>query len=217
MKEYNPTLRLIEIFGIVCAITLSIISLCNVQSSNQISQSALNQSFRPRGKIKTDTIKVNLDSNKYFYLAHSYILNKGPGVLNYCGNISYPIGHEIDFREMLLNNKLAIYNDDYMYSFARGSPIEKDDSFSIHLSCKSDSFYKKLYLYSLVLYKDQEGNLYDTEYLLLADFIDSCKMGVIRYQKPVFNKYNKNDKCLLMKQLIKLNPNHTLFNKVNQE
>lgn len=174
----------------------------------------LEQSFRPYGLIrhsgkylKLFNLKLNNSYGKFGFTYSTNISNVGQGILYYLGNLNYSSKTEIDFRKQFLANKLNNITVDKMYSYCRSTPLQTGEHLEINLFFGSDTFYTPIYLYSLALYEDQEGNLYDTQHLLFQNFINPIEMDTTEgksWEKEKYSKYSIKEKNLLIKQLKKI-------------
>jgi len=111
----------------------------------------------------------------FFLKKTLYIENNAEGVLVYIGQISYIDTNLIDFRAEILRDGIDSVNVDLHYSFIRESPIfrqgkRKVDIVNTSIFWDNLAFAAKYYLYILIFYEDQNGNLYDTEHMEVYSF-----------------------------------------------
>ena len=223
-KEHQPLSFIISCVALICSIVIPIISICNFKSNLRIAENNFNQSFRPIGTIKHrgEFIVVNFlpkSDSSFNFCYRPYIHNTGNGILSYIGHICFTSKEEIDFKKMYLSGKIQDVLFDKMFSYARSSYLNKNDSLCISICCESDSFFSPVFLNCLAFYQDQNGNLYDTEYLLFIRFVNRFtleKNELSNWENNIrTNKYSKKDMKILKKRLERSNSNiyELLFEK----
>ena len=164
--------------------------LNQIARQNETLERSLQQSYRPLGIIRyniennvyPDRYKLNpklVDGDTIFTNwgvpiisknidARPYLINKGNGILILYGAI-YGYHHKLQsFREELLNEKPysgPLYGGE-LKKFASRSGILPGEEYELEMYMKHvPPVYDPIYLYALLLYRDQDGNLYDTEHL----------------------------------------------------
>ena len=175
-----------------------------ILSSPPDNQSANYEYLKIDGKIDPKTLKGT--ANIVF---KPFLINKGNGVLVYIGHLYYLSDEEYSFRDRLLNGLLnpQEVQFDWNYSRIRQETLLPDENPRL-ISMRIDNIEirDKYYFYSLILYEDQDGNLYDTEHMLyfepekLIDDKNKIVAGKIQkvIHRDVYSSYNKEEKSILL-------------------
>jgi hypothetical protein len=174
-------LALIGIVGLIFLIG----ELKELRRQNAFIESSLRQTYRPIGVVYTDPTdpralellmrQSEKTVDKFSFGISYYLFNHGLGVLSYIGRFSRLATEEVDFRTGFLNGDFKTVDVDHYYSYARRSTILPYEKIPI-AEIKTTAFFKdipfeeKYFVYSLFLYEDQDGNLYDTEHLTVLPF-----------------------------------------------
>lgn len=205
--------------------------LTELRKQNGVLENTLQQSYRPLGVLVNEDNRTQylyiyympaIRNGKWSFSTQPKILNKGNGLLIYLGSLSCLMNKEIDFRNKLLSNEIDSINFDGMYSYSRRTPVFVDSSLGLKIVWENLDFEKEYFLYSLYLYEDQDGNLYDTERLDVMKFQDSIitkttdsltftypKLDTEKcYFKQLYHKYTLTEKNNLIKAIA--NKNHPL-------
>lgn len=146
-------------------------------------QAELRQAYRPLGIIYEKEIApgtpFNIYKNEeygYFYYEDSLFLrNYGQGILSYIGAFFVCDSLETSLRNSLLNGSLDSVGVDTYYSYMRRITIlpvflDEESKTKIKVSWAGIKPGKKYFHYLLIFYEDQDGNLYDTEYLAIITY-----------------------------------------------
>jgi hypothetical protein len=206
------------------------IEVKEISIQNLILEKTLKQNYRPVGVAKladNDSLFIvqfaRSDSiGKINIVLKPKLYNMGKGVLSLIGHISYCSYEKIDFRSKLLNGEIENFSFDYFREEARGKPIMQNEYWPIIIEQKNLPIENIYYIYSLIFYKDQDGNLYDTERLDLID-CDSTITMEDNWQRPVLSNknisneqynYYKVDEIQKLENLFK-KKGHNLANYVN--
>jgi hypothetical protein len=181
------------------------------RNSNRVLENSLKQTYRPLGEVLLVVEaggKSNLrpyQANNFELFTGSFILkNRGSGPMFYIGSASYSsISPLPKFRSDLLNGKLVDFEIDGLPTVLRLGALHVGESHEINVHwTKVDQIYP-MHFYSLFLYIDLEGNLYDTEHLGIAGFAESRKdrnhvdgeepKTVFMDERQMYNSYNTEE------------------------
>lgn len=159
--------------------------LSELHKQNSYFESSLRQTYRPLGyarsstddpdKIIVGTSWTNQAVDRFSFGISYTIFNHGQGLMCYIGSFFLATTKPIEFRRQFIDGVLDRVNVDGRYPFTRRetilpyykSNISKTDAAVLfeHLP-----FAERYFVYTLFLYEDQEGNLYDTEHLDVLSF-----------------------------------------------
>jgi hypothetical protein len=200
----------------IFALLLVLSELKELRLQNGYLETTMRQTFRPLGVASYDTTGVQdrvfirynpaAKPGKFSFEYIPILTNRGKGVLSYLGSLHLISKEEIDFRRDFLQNKIDSIEFDRHYSYARRTPIQPDSKYYTTLICENLDFATRYYLYTLFLYEDQDGALYDTEHLDVLLFADKPKIipgNIIpdlqgSYIKEKYHTYSGNDKSALI-------------------
>jgi hypothetical protein len=212
-------LALIGAIGLIFLLS----ELKELRRQNAFTERSLRQTYRPIGVVVTDPadpralellMQQSEDAVDKFSLGIPYyLMNYGQGVLSYVGRFSLLSTEELDFRNEFLNGHFKKVEVDHYYSYARRSTILPYEKMPVP-EIKSTALFKnipyeeKYFVYSLFIYEDQDGNLYDTEHLTVLPFhkpeIEDGKM-VARldsnkgpHRRDRYHSYSAQDKAELV-------------------
>lgn len=149
--------------------------LNELQRQNRALENTMRQTYRPLGAasyskdLASRTVDLVPHGGKPGKLSFHYNLllsNRGKGVLSYIGCFSHVANDTLSFRAQVLAALLDTVVFDYAYSYARWTPIQPDHYLEVHVgSFLNIDFEQHYFVYTLFLYADQDGELYDTERL----------------------------------------------------
>jgi hypothetical protein len=235
IKKILPSIPnyVIAITGIV-GLVLVMGQLIQLKNQNKTLERSLSQTYRPLGVARFSWEKPAMvilgyppmeakEKDKISFDFELKLKNKGKGLLSYLGSLSYLSQNEIAFRSELLNGEIDSVHFDGMYTYARESPVLPDEIFETYGGWKNIPFKKVYFLYVLFLYKDQDGNLFDTEHLNVLNFQDpiSTEKGIsakfdatennMSYMKETYNTYSMDEKLKLCNFLKAKNHNLSSF------
>lgn len=177
-------LAVIGLVGLIFIVS----ELKELRRQNSYIESSVRQTYRPLGVVHCDPEqpgKVNLVAgytpefkDKFALAIPYYVRNYGPGLLSYIGRFSYLSSQSIDFRSRFLGGDIKTVVVDAYYSYARRTtllPYDADGVSRIETEAIFNNirFEDKYFVYSLFLYEDQQGNLYDTEHLTVIPFLNA--------------------------------------------
>jgi hypothetical protein len=235
IKKILPSIPnyVIAITGIV-GLALVMRQLNQLKNQNKTLERSLSQTYRPLGVARFSWEKPDMfiltyppmEAKEKDKISFGFVLklkNKGKGLLTYLGSLSYLSQNEIDFRRKFLNSEIDSVHFDGMYTYARGSPVLPDEIFETYGEWKNIPFKKMYFSYVLFLYKDQDGNLFDTVHLDVLSFQDpiSTEKGIsakfdttennMSYMKETYNTYSTDEKLKLCNFLKAKNHNLSSF------
>jgi hypothetical protein len=174
-----------------------------LSDQNEILKTTVNQSIRPVGVIalgqqKTNAVEVigffeGAKLDKFGLQVNYNIYNYGQGVLSYLGFFSYVDTLETNMRKGIMEGKIKRLIADSRYSFMRHEtvvPFSIDSTDRIETaSVINDLMFKSRYfIYTLFLYEDLAGNLYDTEHLTVMNFTEPRVVGNMVLTEPDSSK-----------------------------
>ncbi|MEW5925644.1 MAG: hypothetical protein AB1746_16805 [Candidatus Zixiibacteriota bacterium] len=183
----------------------------------------MKQSFRPLGVTSytheslSNSVFITYTAakkpGKFDLIYRPYLFNRGKGVLSYIGSISYLSMEEISFRNQLLKGELDSIAFDALYSYARRTPIHPDGYHQVGIMMYDISIEEKYFLYTLFLYEDQDGTLYDTERLdvLLFEKEPQILNNALlpkpsgSFSKEKYSVYNDKERHNLVREIRKHN------------
>jgi hypothetical protein len=159
--------------------------LSELRKQNSYLESSLKQTYRPLGYAcsnprSPDSILVIMgwtskSLDRFSFKIDYTIFNHGQGVLCYIGSFFYAATKPIEFRQQLMDGELDSVNVDSRYPFNRLEtilPYNKSNVSKTGATVIFDRipFADRYFVYTLLLYEDQDGNLYDTEHLQVLSF-----------------------------------------------
>lgn len=211
-------LAIIGVMGLIFIVS----ELTELRKQNSFIETNLKQTYRPLGIVVSDpndpkNIIIGYIETQYkdkfsFIITYS-IRNYGQGVLSYIGYFASLTKEPIDFRSKILDGYFDTLIVDAQYSYTRKLTIipydkMKESTFDIIVISENKPFEKKYYLYTLFLYEDQYGNLYDTEHLEVLPFKDpiikddklitELDQDIGGFSKETYYYYNNNEKKKLI-------------------
>jgi hypothetical protein len=238
-SAWTAIATIVMALGSVAALIFLRSEFVELREANEIAVSIGRQSYRPIGSVifsheNPDLIVINYPKAKtadlFSFQCDQEIRNKGAGVLVYIGSLSYLSKSDLEFRKDFLNGKLnsvrvddAVLADLYPYtSYLRRIGLGPTDKLRIFISWENIPFSKQYFLYSLYLYEDQNGELYDTEHLDIFKFSEPhVKDGQLKTKLQEgsafiekYNYYSNEEKMKLINRLKKLKS--TMVNALSQ-
>lgn len=196
--------------------------LSALQTQNLQMEKALSQTYRPLGVVRNqydrrDFMVYNTrpgDTKDKFTISYDLNLhNSGTGVLIDVGSFQYSSQELVDFRSGFLKGSIVAVILDKMYVYARMAPLLVGEERKAPLIWENLPFRDIYYFYSLHLYLDQDGNLYDTQHLNVQRFrvptpSDSASLPIPlkpgSYSTDVFHKYTTAERRQLLERLVSL-------------
>lgn len=232
VKKWNIWLKIIGAGITILGFVIIIIQLQQFYEQNEtlkkqteLLKQSLVQTYRPIGVISY--FPPNKESENYEYLKIDgkinpktlkgsasiiftpFLINKGNGVLVYIGHLYYVSDIEYSFRQRIFNGLLNPDDVQFDWNYSRSRqetllPNEKPRRIPMRMD--DIEIREKYYFYSLILYEDQEGNLYDTEHMLYfeagkkIDDENTIVAGEIQkaIHRDVYNSYTKEEKFILL-------------------
>lgn len=183
-------------------------------------QDILRESLHPYPVYDTlvfNTGYVNVVKDKFTLVYQKKIINAGPGRLLLLGYIAYVADDQLSFRDNFLSGQLSnIETDKYPQALRRTTLIPGSfQSCGVNVMFLNLSFSKKKYVYDLIFFEDELGNLYDAETSYLITFkdakieshgleavVDQSLQLATKYSHP----YNQIERKKLFNCLEKVNP-----------
>lgn len=201
------------------AVVFLIYELREMRKTSNATNRILKQSYRPIGFPRTgeDPHDVNIGYNRgraknlFNFGFQVRLTNKGVGPLVYIGSFSYLSESPKNLRDGFLKGDIDSVVFDKVYNELRGKTILPGDFFEwTRVEWEDKEFKPVYYSYTVFLYEDQDGNLYDTEYCLRLEFRepkfknetlvpDFVKERV--WQKDVLHSYSDIERGLLIKRI----------------
>lgn len=134
---------------------------------NNLSEKTLRTANKPLGIPRTDSLYVAPGPVQgSFHISYLItLINGGNGILFDIGHLSYSSTRQIEFRREFLAGRIDSVIWDGRYHYARGKALMKNETNEHPVRFEKLPFRDTLYLYTLILYADFEGNLYDTEFM----------------------------------------------------
>jgi hypothetical protein len=149
------------------------------KKQNETLEATYRATYRPIGEISFeggqpfDCKFIPPTVGDWSFSAKPVLRNIGRDLLIYVGSLSYLCYDTMDFRRHLLEGQVDTVVFDGVLPDTRLQPIKIDAGLRIYLKQDVLGLKRDSYLYSLFLYSDLAGNIYDTQrmdYLkLLAD------------------------------------------------
>ncbi|HWR84311.1 MAG TPA: hypothetical protein VN285_13520 [Candidatus Deferrimicrobium sp.] len=148
--------------------------LHEIRDQTQNTQLALRQSFRPLGVVKYThdgynvralTVGIEERTDRFYMDYDLNIMNRGTGVMLYIGSFTFIYHSETAFRDSLLGGAIDSLIFDHRYAYLRFEPFLVGEQTNRPVMLQHLVFAEEIYVYTLFLYTDQLGNLYDTEHL----------------------------------------------------
>jgi hypothetical protein len=221
-EKWNAIATIIMAVGGLIGLFYLISEFGELRKSNEIALNTVRQSYRPLAIVRfthqrPDLAVVNhsdLTPLRHFNFAYTeQIVNKGLGVLIYLGYVSYLSQSELDFRSLLIDDKIPSVSQDSASAYARRRPIAPGETLTVFTIWEDVPFSPQYFAYSLHLYEDQDGGLYDTEHLNVVGFENPfSEKGKIRTRlepgtavRETYHYYTNEEKAKLIKSLKKLN------------
>lgn len=159
--------------------------LSELRKQNGYLESSLKQTYRPLGYAcsnarSPDSMLVlvgwtDKSLDRFSFEIDYTIFNHGQGVLCYIGSFFYATTKPIEFRRQFMDGELDSVNVDSRYPFNRLETILPYDKINVSKTSATVIFERvpfedRYFAYTLFLYEDQDGNLYDTEHLDVLSF-----------------------------------------------
>jgi len=204
------------------------VELMQFQNQGLMLEQSIRQTYKPLLVAESDTNNVhqskivfikNKETNHYTLISTFILKNYGQGLLSFIGYLAMIDTNECDFRKSILEGKFSSLIVDKQYSYTRMStllPIEdkRIDFIVSNLGCENIILEYKYYIYILYFYKDQAGNLYDTEHLLVvpldeakiigATSLPTIKKEVDGYSKETYHFYTDKERLRLISAIKQL-------------
>lgn len=167
--------------AVIGAIGLYVIvdELQQLTRQNEYLERTLRQTYRPLGvatysEAGDPFLVVGLGSGpspgKFSMRFERKLQNLGDGLLSYIGSFWHVSVSEMDFRAAFLAGQIDTVNFDGMYSFLRRNPVLPGDAINTKATWENLPYEERYFVYTIFLYEDQDGALYDTEKLEVLDF-----------------------------------------------
>ncbi len=210
------------------AITGLVFLICELRESKKANQIALKQSeqtervlrqtYRPFGVIRfrhedPNFVKVffaeSSQPDLFSFGTEQEIKNVGQGVLMFLGFFSHLDTIDLDFRKTFLEGSISDISRDIAPNYARGQLLLQGETEKIFISWDDLAYIPKYYQYTIYLYKDQDGNLYDTEHTVIFSFAvlydekgkKRPKIKDDSATRALYHYYTEEEKRLLIKRL----------------
>lgn len=149
--------------------------LKELTKQNAYLEQTLRQTYRPLGVVSYSTaldeqlakwtVAPGNTTGTFGFLAEPFLHNEGKGVLSYLGVLTYFAGEQLAFRKLLLEGKLDTIIFDGRLPYSRRKPIRPGQAEDYKIVGNQLPLRSEYFVYTLLLYEDQDGNLYDTERL----------------------------------------------------
>ncbi|MCX5800892.1 MAG: hypothetical protein NTX17_05835 [Candidatus Eisenbacteria bacterium] len=185
---------------------------------------SLKQSYRPVGIVYQPTSQEHLGQTQFLPLAtrgekNSWNLfyaplltNGGHGLLSYIGHVYTVVWDQMDFRERFLEGRAGRVAFDGLSGYARGQSLAPVDSLRLVFYWKHLAVGKRFFLYALIFYKDQDGDLFDTEHLMSAAVLDTSgtdttqafRIGTAPGTRDNYHSYTDTERRVLRHRLLQL-------------
>ncbi len=142
----------------------------------------------------------------------------------YIGCLYHISTKEIDFRNMLLENQIDSFNFDGVPNYARRRQLHPRNSIKTTIIFENLNYSKKFFIYSMHIYEDINGVLYDTIHLDVISFEDEPNyedyglkpnLSDDYYSNEQYNKYNEEE-ILKLKRLFEIHE-HPLANIIDNK
>lgn len=167
--------------AVIGAIGLYVVvdELQQLTRQNEYLERTLRQTYRPLGVATySDTaeslIIVGLRSGpspgRFSMSFERRLQNLGDGLLSYIGSFWHVSVSELDFRSAFLTGQIDTVMFDGMHNFARRRPVLPGKAIETKAHWDDLTYEKRYFVYTIFLYEDQDGGLYDTERLEVLDF-----------------------------------------------
>lgn len=183
-KNYsNLTTLIVALLGLI----FLWYELVQFAEQNALTEHSMKQTYRPLGVINPDTTKIvvynyaytdsTIDSI-YTFDRIKNLRNLGKGFLFFIGSFNFNSYNLLNMNKNIIQiinqNNFEIFHDRVVKDF-RLKLLLPGGQKSVDTQCKWENLIskKEYYLYSVFLYSDQDGNLYDTVHL-----------DHLRYDKP---------------------------------
>lgn len=176
----NWALVLVGIIGFIFVLR----QLNEFKKQNTTLESTFKQSYRPLGVARTSWDDPQLiivrypdikskSKDKFSFLHEFKFKNLGMGTLFLYGYVSYLSTENIDFRKELLSGTLTkAVQCDTFFQYGRRYPILINEPYTLPVEHPNVPFERQYFSYTMFLYEDQDGNLFDTVHLEVLNFKD---------------------------------------------
>ena len=190
-----------------------------LQTQNLQMEKALLQTYRPLGTLRWESgepgqMSCNAslgDTKDKLDISYNLKLhNSGAGVLIDIGSLRHYSQEAVDFRSDFLRGSIDSVILDGRYKYSRMDALLTGEENVVPLLFENLPFRDIYYFYSLHLYLDQDGNLYDTQHLDVWRFdvptpSDSSSVPTISERgstnNDVFHKYTPVERSQLLERL----------------
>jgi hypothetical protein len=211
--------------------------LSELTRQNSYLERTMRQTYRPLGvaKFKEGEQDQSIVRISYFeatkvgrlsFIMERQLSNQGHGLMSYIGFVYYvKAGHKpIDFRDSLLAGALDTLYFDNRYHYSRRTPVLPGRSYRIDLVCQDIVFDPEYVLYTLLLYEDQDGVLYDTDRLDIIKFGDKPEIseGMLKPKltqgfesREVYHTYSDSERQAMVDAIRRFN--HPLADALAQK
>ena len=210
------------------AITGLIFLICELQEFKKANQIALRQSeqtervlrqtYRPFGVVRfrhdrpNDVVGYFKESSKpdhFSFGTVAEVKNVGQGVLMFLGFFSHLDTVDLDFRKMFLEGAISDIKSDKARNYVRGQLLLQGETQKIGIGWEDLAYLPKYHQYTIYLYEDQDGNLYDTEHIDVFGFVKPyyekdkkrTKFEASGASRELYHYYTDEEKRLLIKRL----------------
>lgn len=232
VKIWNIWLKIISVGATILGFIFIYFQLDQFYEQNQtlnkqteLLKQTLVQTYRPIGVVTYFPPDNSIDKYEYLQIEgktnpktmegsgtiifRPFLSNKGNGVLVYIGHLYFISETEYSFRDRLLKGLLNPneVKFDWNYSRARQETLLPNETARrIAMRVDDIDLREKYYFYALILYEDQDGNLYDTEHMLYFEtektFDHKNKRIDLKIKKEihhdVYNSYSEGQKDKLL-------------------
>jgi hypothetical protein len=211
----------------VVGVLLLIWTLYETRQENKVTQTTLEQSYRPIGYIniidparKFEPVDVDDNGKVVLKTTDRYFINVGEGILFYIGFVRFSESKFIDFHLMNFMQYINKYNIklDINYNFDNENAMERLRPKLTNEQIYAQNIWKNLdkkdiyYLYYVYFYKNQDQTLFETIYL---DFLKLSKpienngdlLQTERYYHNQFiHEYSEEEQDKLARYIEKIHP-----------
>jgi len=160
-----------------------------IKNQTQHLHRTLRQSYKPVGSFPREKIgdlapaQIGCEpcgeTDRFSLLFVPQLENQGSGLLVYVGHMYCVSRSRVDFRDRLIRGEAVAFEVDKLLPFGRRMPLAPGEHIGIKVVADSLPFHREYYVHTLVLYEDQDGNLFDTDLLAILPFeqVESDSFG----------------------------------------
>ncbi len=177
IKKYSPFWedfgKIITIITAILVVSVIYIELKELRNQTEITEQSFRQTYRPLGVIdpgkKENFYTGKNKKGKLNFTIYRKIINKGKGILFFIGNVRFVTDHEINFYSDSLiqyiessNIPINLSTIDKINKLQRFMPVLPEEEEEIEIPFTNINSLREYYFYTIIFYKDQNKNLYDT-------------------------------------------------------